>query len=102
MQAEKTNISDSVDLWIHLIECADLQTHEDSIQRRMSVAVLPIHYLTNMMNPKYVGKRLSSDQENQAESWLASKHPKWLVSFLTSKIKDKQIYPPSMFADDVI
>ncbi|KAJ9577503.1 hypothetical protein L9F63_005876 [Diploptera punctata] len=75
MHAEKANISDSVELWIDLRECAGLQMHKDSIQRRMSEAVLPIHYLANVMNPKYVGRRLSSDQENQAESWFDKQTP---------------------------
>ena len=90
MPAENTNISDSVELWMDLIECADLEMHKDSIQRRMNEAVLPIHYLANVMNPKYVGQRLSPDQENQAESWLTSKHPEWRVPFLAFKIKDKK------------
>lgn len=102
MQADNTNISDSVELWLDLMECVDLKMHRDNIQKRMHQAVLPIHYLANMMNPKYAGKRLSPEQEREAESWLGSKHPEWLVPFLAFKIQDRQIYPSSMFVDDVI
>ena len=61
MQAKNTNISDCVELWIDLIKCSDPESCKESIQHRMSEAILPIHYLANMMSPKYKGKRLSPD-----------------------------------------
>ena len=72
-----------------LIECAELEMHKDSIQHRMNEAVLPMHYLANVMNPKYVRQCLSPGQENLAASWMTSKHPEWFVPFLALKIKDK-------------
>lgn len=102
MQAEKTNISDVVELWLDLAECSELIMHKDNIQKRMHEALLPIHYLANMMNPKYAGTRLSAEQQNEAETWLSNKHHEWLVPFLAFKIKDKQKYPPSMFEEEVI
>lgn len=56
----------------------------------------------NLLSSKFVGRHLSSEQEKEAVSWLTSKQTEWPVPFLAFKIKDTQIYPPPMLADDVI
>lgn len=40
--------------------------HKDNIQGRMSLAILPIRYLANWVNLKFVGKLLSSAHEKEA------------------------------------
>lgn len=57
-----------------LIEYVYLGMHKDNIQGRMSLALLPIHYLANMVNLKFVGIYLSSEQENAVEFWLTGRY----------------------------
>lgn len=84
------NISCAVELC--LIEYVYLGMHKDNIQGRMSLGLLPIHYLANMVNLKFVGIYLSSEQENAVEFWLTGRYSRWIVLFLAFKIKNVQVF----------
>ncbi|XP_071035372.1 uncharacterized protein [Parasteatoda tepidariorum] len=102
MQAEKTNISTAVELWLDVFNSENLCAYKKQIDKRLNQALLPIHYLANIMDPKYAGKRLTSDMLQKAEEWLETEHPKWLIPLMSYKLKDPEIFPPSMFNADVI
>lgn len=89
---ENTNIYHIVELWLDLIECADLRMHKDNIQESMCLAHLLIHYLENMINLNQVEKCLSSKKKREeVDFWLTSKHSEWFVPYLAFKIKDTRI-----------
>lgn len=55
-----------------------------------------------MTDPKYLGKRLTSVQENEAEKWLQENYPQFLTGVLKFKIKDSEIFSPLLFTETVI
>lgn len=70
--AENTIIYYTAELYS--IECVDLGMHKDNIQGSMSQTLLKIPYLENMVNLKFVGKYLSSEEDKEAQFWLTGRH----------------------------
>ena len=84
------------------IENKDLEPHKHHFQNRANQALEPFHYLANMMHPKYMGKRLTDDQEKMAEDWILNVNPEFLPLVMSFKIKDEKIYSSYMLTDTMI
>ena len=54
-----------------------------------------------MTDPKYLGKRLTSVQENEAVKWLPENEPQFLPGVLKFKIKDSELSSPLLFSETV-
>lgn len=102
LQSDSTNLSHAVELWLDLVESSDLESYKEIILKRMNQALQPFHYLANIMDPKYRGRRLSASQEDEAEQWVMEKHPNYLPYILAFKIADAEYYPASIFSEDVV
>lgn len=102
LQADSTNIAQAVELWLDLAENPDLEPYKDAITRRMNQALQPFHFLANLLDPRFKGRRMSAKQEEAAENWLIETHPEWLTSMMAFRISDPQIFPESMFLDAVV
>lgn len=62
----------------------------------------PFHFLANMMDPKYQGKRLSADQEKMAEEWVQLKKPEFLPFIYKFNLKDANTFSPRLFEENII
>lgn len=102
LQDETTSIATSVEIWYNLLNNPALQTHRNEIENRMYGVLTPIHFLANMMDPRYMGQKLSEDAERIAEEYVSKKHPAFLPFCMLFKIKDQESFPCSMFVEDVI
>ena len=67
---EKSNIADSCEEWMKLLQLDELKCHQSKIQQRFKQAITPTHLLANMINPKYMGQRLSCEQQEEARGLL--------------------------------
>ena len=70
LQGEKSNIADSCEEWMKLLQLDELKCHQSKIQQRFKQAITPTHLLANMINPKYMGQRLSCEQQEEARGLL--------------------------------
>ena len=102
IQSEATNLSDAVEYWIDLKENENLNPYVQIIDKRFNQALTPFHFLANMLNPKYNGKRLTQDMVKAAEEWVSVKNVEWLIPVMSFKIRDASIFPKSMFAESVV
>lgn len=95
IQSELTNLSDAVEYWIDLKENENLNPYVQIIDKRFHQALTPFHFLANMLNPKYNGKRLNQDMVKAAEEWILEKNAEWLIPALSFKIRHENIFPKS-------
>ena len=70
LQGDESNIADSCEEWLNLLELVQLSNHHTNIQQRFHQAITPIHYLANILYPKYMGQRLTCEQQQEARSIL--------------------------------
>lgn len=102
LQSDTTTLSKAVETWLDIIENPSLKTHQTTLRKRFNQHIEPYHLLTNMTDPKYLGKSLASVQENEAEKWLQENYPQFLTGVLKFKIKDSEIFSPLLFSETVI
>lgn len=101
LQADNTTISDAVEVWLDLMESHELEPYRMAISARFKDAMEPFHFLANMMDPRYNGRRLKLDQEKMAEEWVADQYPEFLAGVLAFGIKDTDVYPATLFNENV-
>lgn len=102
IQCERANISDAVEYWIELSNSDELLSYKNEITKRMDQALCPVHYLANLLNPKYKGKHLTPEMIQMAEDWVTQQNTEWLIPVLSFKIEDSKIFPSSMFEKHII
>ena len=82
IQRETTLISDAVEIWLKLKDdMKDLLTDKkemDNFEKRISVALTPDHFLSNMIDPRYQGRRLTPEQRDVAEKYVCECFPEFL------------------------
>jgi len=69
---------------------------------KFQVAIQPVHYLANMLHPRYRGAKLSVNQLEEARQWIADSYPELLplvINFHTSD--DATLYTQSFFTPKV-
>ena len=104
VQRETTLISDAVEIWSKLKDdMKDYLTDKkdmDNFEKRISVALTPAHFLSNMINPRYQGRRLTPEQRDVAEKYVCECFPEFLpiMSFRGRTQSFKDFY----FAKDVL
>ncbi|KAG8172922.1 hypothetical protein JTE90_029612 [Oedothorax gibbosus] len=101
LQNDACTLSDTVEIWLDVLDSKELSSYKDAIKRRLEQALTPVHYLANMTNPATNGKRLNKEQEALAELWLENFNPEFDVPLKMYQIQD-ECYPKSMFSESAI
>ena len=93
LQGEKSNIADSCEEWMKLLQLDELKCHQSKIQQRFKQAITPTHFLANMINPKYMGQKLSCEQQEEARGLLILQNPSLLPQLYQFQAKSAS-FPP--------
>lgn len=87
IQRETTLISDAVEIWLKLKDdMKDYLTDKkdmDNFDRRIRLALTPAHYLSNMIDPRYQGRRLTREQRDVAENYVSESFPHFLPTLMS-------------------
>lgn len=102
LQSDTSTLSLAVEIWKDLIDSEELRPHKKVIQRRYEEVMEPEHFLANMMDAKFNGRRLSPDEEAKAELWIMENHVEWLPAVMAFKIKDGEYFPKSLFLTNIV
>lgn len=102
LQDDKATLSTAVEVWLDILENPSLSSYLPMLEKRFSENMEPFHFLANMTDPKYFGKRLTSEQEEMAEQWLADMYPNFLPYVLKLKLKDSDFFSATIFSNSVI
>ena len=97
LQNDESNIADTCEEWNKLLEIEELDCHKYKIQERYKQAVTPIHLLANMLHPKYMGQRLTCEQQEVARNILIEQNPSLLPQLYQYQAKAEP-FPTSIFA----
>lgn len=102
IQGDGCLLADAAASWNNLTTNEFLVDHLESIKKRLTEALSPIHYVAYLMHPKYLGQLLSEFQENMVETWINENYPDFLPYFLAFRIKDSEYFPQSLFKPVVV
>lgn len=76
-QSDTCTIGEATEVWLDLIN--QLKNEGDMIKiktvKRFEMATTPAHYLANILDPRYEGKKLDKSQMNKALDFVAKYHP---------------------------
>lgn len=93
VQRETTLISDAVEIWLKLKddmkEYLTDKTDMDNFEKRISVALTPAHFLANMIDPRYEGRRLTPEQRYVAKKYVCECFPEFLPTLMSFVGKSK-------------
>ena len=73
-----------------------LSNHHTKIQQRFHQAITPIHYFANILHPKYMGQRLTCEQQEEARSILVDQNASLLPQLYQYQAKTAP-FPTSLF-----
>jgi hypothetical protein len=60
LQSDSSTIADACEVWLDLLQHPDLQQYNDKVLTRFNQAMTPVHYLSNLLHPKYRGKKTTT------------------------------------------
>uniref|UniRef100_A0A6P7GUB5 Uncharacterized protein LOC114340851 n=1 Tax=Diabrotica virgifera virgifera TaxID=50390 RepID=A0A6P7GUB5_DIAVI len=101
-QSDSVNISDAVEIWKDALDHDLLQSYRQEIKKRYDFAIQPFHLFANTMDPKYMGRRLTGEEEETVEQWVASNlSDEFLAVMLSFKIKDTDMFPATLFKEEL-
>ena len=101
LQRDDTMLSDSFEVWTEVLNDELLQDHKPAFEKRFKQAMTGPHFLANMTDPRFFGKNLSPEQEQNAEEWLQEHYPDFFPGLVALKIQDSDFFPPSVFSDSL-
>ena len=55
-----------------------------------------------MTDPRYLGAKLSTEMEDEAETMLSTKSPEFYSALMKFKLKDKEYFPERFFTENSI
>lgn len=102
LQKDSTTLSRAVEIWKNVMEAEELKQHKDVIVKRYKQIIRPEHFVANIMDAKYGGGKLTSEEEEEAEAWIMQYHPEWLPAIMAFKIKDVDYFPKSLFSENIV
>ena len=86
IQRETTLISDAVEIWLKLKDdMEEYLTDKKDMDNfgRIKLALTPAHYLSNMKDPQYQGRRLTREQRDVAEKCVNESFPHFLPTLMS-------------------
>lgn len=104
LQSNSTTFSEAYEIWINLVDNEDLRMYKCELQKRFKDAMKPFHALAYMTDPVKMlgGKHLTPEVEENVYQWVRKNYPLFMPGILSFSIKDSDVYPCSMFADEVV
>ncbi|XP_047128963.1 uncharacterized protein LOC124809189 isoform X2 [Hydra vulgaris] len=102
MQSDSCHLSECVELWLSLLNNPELSHYHTAIKKRCNDALTPIHYLAYMTNPRFLGKNLPIENEDEAEEWLYNHYPDFVPGLILLKLKDCDAFPKRMLSNQII
>lgn len=75
LQSDSSTIADACETFLDLLRCDVLSPHRDAIKKRFDQAMVPEHFLANLLHPVYRGQKLSAEQVNAAQAFLLDEAP---------------------------
>ena len=100
-QSDKSSIADACEQWLKLFDSTELEPHKKTLEKRFSQAMTPIHFLANVLHPQYRGKKMNSDNINQAQELLHEIAPE-LVPHLLGFMTDCAKIPKVLSYEDTL
>ena len=101
LQQDSCTLGDGVDVWVNLLETAELEPYGPTILKRFQQWLTPTHSAAYLTHTRYRGRRLTHDQEEEAERWLSRKDRGFIGPLSWFLIQDEKL-PQSMFLDEVV
>jgi len=103
VQKSNTMISTCVEIWHDLAN--DLQSQPSSVKKKLSamrdMVLGAMHYLTNMLDHRYLGKNLSDDQKSCVYEYLVNSDNRYhaeLIPFVIA-VQHGETFPQYLFKD---
>lgn len=79
VQIETCTIAEATEIWIDLLQNVEKENFTifeiDCFKTRFNMAMTPFHYLANLLDHHYRGKKLSQNQVEEALEYAAAYHP---------------------------
>ena len=107
LQRDNTKISDAVEIWKDLEnELRDL-LHEreelsDRFRSRYNQAIQDSHIVSNMLDPRYLGARLSDDEYDRVINFVGNKFPSLLPIIMKLKGRSSPFDNPHIFKETLL
>jgi len=102
LQKEALNLGEVLHIWKNMLANENLASHFEAIRRRFDMVIEDFHYLVYLTHPKYRTIDIcESGDEEKAENWLRAKNPDFLRYYLAYRLKDTDVFPKTMFYDEV-
>ena len=101
LQQDSCTLGDGVDVWVNLLETAELEPYRPTILKRFQQWLTPTHSAAYLTHPRYRGRGLTHDQEEEAQRWLSSKDRSFIAPLSWFLIEDEKL-PQSMFLAEVV
>ena len=80
LQQDSATLVDVCSAWLGLMKKESLQTHIETVEKRMSQSLEPLHFSAYLLHPKYQGDGLNIIQTESAPLW-ATKN--FIIVFLS-------------------
>ena len=71
-QSDSATLADTCEDWLDLLESPNLAVFNSQIKKRFNQAMTPAHFLANLLDPKYLGAKLSPEQKEKGKEVLDS------------------------------
>jgi hypothetical protein len=102
LQKESLNLGEVFHIWKNMLADEKLAQHVEVIQRRFDMVIEDFHYLAYLTHPMYSKTDLCEpEDEEKAENWLRARDPNFLRYYLAYRLKDTDVFPKTMFYDEV-
>ena len=99
LRGDQTSIVDVSEVWLELFDNQFLEeTRMAKLQARFDQAMTPSHILAKIRHPRYMGQKLSAEQQETARQLLNTHHPTLLLLTLAFQAKTLP-FPPSFFSE---
>ncbi|XP_067412762.1 heterogeneous nuclear ribonucleoprotein U-like protein 1 isoform X2 [Emydura macquarii macquarii] len=99
-------IADAVEIWKALQETLKKEIpHQkvklQAVKKRMDQALTPPHFLANILDPRYKGRCLTSEEDDAAMAWASQNHSSVMPVIINFRARAEP-FKQYMFTDDVL
>lgn len=101
LQRDSSTIADVTNEFLTILKSEELGIYNKCLQKRFDECITPAHILSYMLHPKYMGKGLTSDQEELARKWVNYIDKNFLPLIVKFSIKASP-FPDTYFSDAII
>ncbi|KAJ8257170.1 hypothetical protein GJAV_G00182630 [Gymnothorax javanicus] len=95
-QSDSTGLAKCCETWIDLLNNPVLDPHKAAVKKHFEKAVLPCHFVADLLHPVYRGAKLTEAQETTAMEWITSFNAEFLGATIAFQTQSPP-YPSYMF-----